>query len=169
VQRDPLQAPLPFDAPVASPEPGNERELVRVGDRLDHHVLAFARERVGRTFHLDELRAFVVERAGAVAPESAGRILRSLRARRALSYSLVNRARSEYRVTWAARELPPTTTAPALASRTARERAALLRKLEAIRRAHHRLCDRQVAILAALDRLEDREELEGAPARSEVA
>ena len=71
--------------------------LDRVSDRIAKHVLAFCRAHVGLEFHMDWLTQYVRE-CGWAAPDSAGRILRSLRQRGLVEYSLLSRRDSLYRV-----------------------------------------------------------------------
>ena len=83
------------------PLPGFEpqpEQLERVSERIGSAIVGFCRSRVGQTFHADELRQNVTACVGAVAPESANRVLRDLRKRGAVAYEVVNRAKSLYRV-----------------------------------------------------------------------
>lgn len=75
-------------------------QLERVTSRIGMLILAFARDRLrsqSPTFHMAELADFV-GRDFVAAPDSAGRILRHLRAQGAVRYQLVSRRRSEYRI-----------------------------------------------------------------------
>lgn len=65
--------------------------LTRVSTALAPRIVAWALERVGKTFHADELR----EAVGG-APASADRVLRDLRRRKVIGYVVTDRARSEY-------------------------------------------------------------------------
>ena len=71
--------------------------LYRVNDRIAGHVLVFCRAHVGLEFHMDWLTEYVRE-CGWAAPDSAGRILRSLRQKGRVEYSLLSRRDSLYRV-----------------------------------------------------------------------
>ncbi len=74
--------------------------LERVSTRLAAHILQFCRERFAAapTFHMAELTSKITAHQ-IVAPDSPGRILRNLRSRGLVSYVVVNRARSLYRLT----------------------------------------------------------------------
>jgi hypothetical protein len=72
--------------------------LASVGSRIGAAITAFCRARVGREFHADTLRRHVTAQVGVVAPGSADRILRDLRQRGVVVYSVVNRRQSLYRV-----------------------------------------------------------------------
>jgi hypothetical protein len=74
-------------------------ELQRVEQSIQAIVLAFCRERLFDTFHMEDLYAYVTKRT-AIAPDSAGRVLRDLRKRERVGYDLVNRRESEYVVRW---------------------------------------------------------------------
>ncbi len=71
-------------------------ELARVSSRIGREVLAYCREH--RSFHAEDLRQHVA--AIGIAPGSADRILRDLRQRGAVRYSVVSRRESLYRVDW---------------------------------------------------------------------
>lgn len=88
--------------------PEQQQNIERVEDRIGRHVLAFCRERLARAelfgvgaalFHMADLTAYVRKQDGSVAPDSAGRILRSLRQKGAVAYSVEKRSESLYRVT----------------------------------------------------------------------
>ena len=70
-------------------------QMKRVEQSISEVVLAFCRERIFDTFHMDDLLAYVKARV-TIAPDSAGRILRELRANGRVDYDVVSRARSEY-------------------------------------------------------------------------
>ena len=74
-------------------------ELERVTSAISRAILAFCRVRLATDplFHADDLRAFVL-RAHPTAPASADRILRALRRAGLVSYHVVNRRQSLYRV-----------------------------------------------------------------------
>lgn len=76
-----------------------ESELSRVSERIGAAIVAFCRANLGHQFHADDLRRYVREQVGEVAPESASRILRDLRQQGTIGYELVDRAASLYRVT----------------------------------------------------------------------
>ena len=69
--------------------------LSRVNERIAEAILAFCLART--EWFADELRAFVIEHCGKVAPGSPDRVLRDLRQRRMLDYRCVDRAASLYR------------------------------------------------------------------------
>jgi hypothetical protein len=73
-------------------------ELERCTSRLSKAVLAFCRSHVGEEFRADDLRAYVAQVCGASAPDSASRVLRDLRARGLVSFEVVNRRASLYRL-----------------------------------------------------------------------
>lgn len=75
-------------------------DLSRVEEKLDDTIMAFLgqRLRTGLTdFHMGDLVDFVQKRS-AVAPDSASRILRSLRLRKLIDYTLLSRSDSLYRI-----------------------------------------------------------------------
>lgn len=80
------QLPLDFDQPA---------QLARVSGRIAKHVQAFMASKAGQQFHMAELLAYVTEHAGC-APASPDRILRDLRQRGLVRYSVVDRAASLY-------------------------------------------------------------------------
>lgn len=65
--------------------------------RLTPAIVAFCRPRIGREFHADDLRAFVAGSVGC-APASSDRVLRHLRQRGVIGYSVINRRASLYRI-----------------------------------------------------------------------
>lgn len=73
----------------------NDAYLVPITNRIGDAIIEFCCIR--REFHADDLRAFVTERCGAVAPGSADRILRNLRSKGLLDY-VVCRSESLYTV-----------------------------------------------------------------------
>lgn len=73
--------------------------LVRVRGTIGPAIVEFCRERLGRTFHADDLRQWVTERCGPVAPDSPRRILGELRRDGVVAYVVEDRAASLYRVT----------------------------------------------------------------------
>lgn len=64
---------------------------------LCRYQMATAHGRVPR-FKMDELRKYCINRLGVVAPDSPGRVLRSLRQTGVVSYVVTNRRRSEYTI-----------------------------------------------------------------------
>jgi DNA-binding PadR family transcriptional regulator len=72
--------------------------LDRVRDRIAAAVLEFASLFCGVTFHAEQLHRYVSDRVGKVAPGSADRILRHLKQKGLVNYTVVDRARSLYRV-----------------------------------------------------------------------
>lgn len=75
-------------------------QLQRVTGMIAHSILTFVRYRLtsGRPeFHADELRAHVAQQLPS-APASADRILRALRRAGKVRYTVVNRAKSLYRL-----------------------------------------------------------------------
>lgn len=70
--------------------------LARVTSRIGLAVLAFAAAHHGESWHMDELRQFIEQQVGTVAPASPDRVLRQLRAKRALNYQVLNRRASLY-------------------------------------------------------------------------
>jgi DNA-binding PadR family transcriptional regulator len=73
------------------------RQLRRVRSNIGAAVMEFLQERgLHGTFHAKELHDHV---GAGVAPASADRVLRSLRADGLVDYVVVNRAASSYRIT----------------------------------------------------------------------
>ena len=69
----------------------------RVTSRIGAAVQAFCMQRVGQQFHAADLHRFVMNAVGPEgSPESANRILRLLRHRRAVNYRLISRSASLY-------------------------------------------------------------------------
>lgn len=81
----------------ATMEP-NAPYLEAVAGRISDAIVAFCRKRVGQEFHADDLRRFVSVATGTNAPASSDRVLRDLRQRGVIVYTVVNRAKSLYRV-----------------------------------------------------------------------
>jgi hypothetical protein len=73
--------------------------LHRVRENLFAPVVEFCKTRVGASFHMKDLVAFCERHVPGTAPDSPSRILRLLRGEGKLSYTVVNRRRSEYLVT----------------------------------------------------------------------
>ena len=74
------------------------RQLTRVTCAIGRSVLDFARSRVGQDFHAGDLRAYVTMASGVTAPGSADRVMRDLRQRGLIGYTLISRSKSLYRV-----------------------------------------------------------------------
>lgn len=74
------------------------RELQRVESEIGRRILDFCRERLFDTFRMEELTSYVRARV-AIAPDSAGRILRKLRKDGVITVELVSRRESLYCVT----------------------------------------------------------------------
>lgn len=72
------------------------RHLGRVSDMISHAIVSFCERH--REFHMAELNAWIREAVGEVAPDSPGRVLRSLRQRGTVRVELVSRRDSLYRV-----------------------------------------------------------------------
>lgn len=77
--------------------PQQALNLERVSQRISALIVSFCADRVGRDFHLSELAGFV-SRHVLVSPDSASRILRDLRAKHVIRYSVVSRKLSLYHV-----------------------------------------------------------------------
>lgn len=78
-----------------------QANLNRVGHNIAGLVADFCRSRFregSAEFHMSDLTTYVNARS-LIAPDSAGRILRDLRRRRVLSYEVVSRSQSLYRIT----------------------------------------------------------------------
>lgn len=72
------------------------REIRRVEKNIGTLVLAFCLDHVNDHFTMSELSEYVRSRGEVVAPDSAGRILRMLRATGRVDYAIVNRSQSLY-------------------------------------------------------------------------
>ena len=72
-------------------------EFDRVSDKIAATVLSYC-ESLDAPFHLEDLTVFVKERHPEIAPDSPGRILRSLRSQGWLNYEVVSRRDSLYRL-----------------------------------------------------------------------
>ena len=81
--------------------PPEQREnIARVHAKIAPIIARFFHERgLGSTFHVDDLRRYVAARYAAIAPDSAGRIMRDMRSRQWVDYEVVNRRASLYRIT----------------------------------------------------------------------
>jgi hypothetical protein len=79
------------------PEVEEQNEhLERVSSRTEWAIIRFCQEH--KEFHADELRAAVTRATGSAAPASSDRILRLLRTKGIVSYVVVSRRESLYRV-----------------------------------------------------------------------
>lgn len=73
--------------------------LETVRARIGHAVMSFYMDRLRRNacqFHADDLRSWVIRKVSIAAPGSADRILRDLRQRKQLDYTVLSRADSLY-------------------------------------------------------------------------
>ena len=75
---------------------GQQEEIARVGKKISHLVVTFCQKR--RLFRAEELRDYVRSIAPEIAPDSPGRILRDLRLRGRLKYTVLSRSGSLYQV-----------------------------------------------------------------------
>ena len=94
-----MQEQNEFNFNVARDE--QRANLERVSNNISQIVADFCRGRFreGRSeFHMADLTNYVSARS-AIAPDSAGRILRDLRKRKVVGYTVVNRAQSLYKLT----------------------------------------------------------------------
>ena len=74
--------------------PAQDENLRRVSDRIAGSILEFLEGNI--TFHADDLRNYVTEKVGVVAPGSADRVLRLLRQKGRVDYIVLNRRESLY-------------------------------------------------------------------------
>ena len=74
----------------------DRQHLERVRSRIGTAIVQFCRAH--RTFHADDLRRHVEREVGTISPASADRILRDLRKRGVIAYTVVDRRRSLYAV-----------------------------------------------------------------------
>ena len=73
-----------------------ESQIQRVSERIGTAIIDFCRSH--STFHADQLRQHVTRVVGNVAPGSADRILRDLRQRGVVSYTVLDRRKSLYSI-----------------------------------------------------------------------
>ena len=73
-----------------------EAELERVFSQIAGTIADFKETRANSTFHVEELRRYVLDRFPTIAPDSPGRILRQMRQIGALDYIVINRRQSLY-------------------------------------------------------------------------
>jgi hypothetical protein len=96
----PEQQELCWDGDDDDDHSGQAENLARVSEKLNGAVLDFCRivtERDDQSFHIEDLRMFVVEQnLGAIAPDSPGRILRLLKQKKRIDYIVTNRRQSTY-------------------------------------------------------------------------
>ncbi len=71
--------------------------LESVSSRIAKHVLQFATTYCGLTFHSSQLHKYVADRVD-ISPGSADRIMRDLKQKGLLNYTVVNRAKSLYKM-----------------------------------------------------------------------
>lgn len=81
---------------MAVREMNNAPHLDSVSARIAASIIKFCQRHVGGTFRADELRGFVLANVGTCAPGSADRILRNLRQKGALDYTVIDRSKSLY-------------------------------------------------------------------------
>ena len=72
------------------------KNLDRVSLRIKWQVLRFMNRR--KVFRLEELTTYVIERLGAMSPESPSRVLRDLRKKGLVNYKVIDRSSSRYEV-----------------------------------------------------------------------
>lgn len=77
----------------------HEPNLNRVSARIGGSILRyFAEYAPGYRFHVEELRKWVLDETGILAPASADRVLRDLRQKGRLDYHVVSRKQSLYQI-----------------------------------------------------------------------
>jgi hypothetical protein len=80
--------------------PEQQENIARVHHKIAPTICAYFKQLgLGGEFHVDQLRRYVGRHYPDTAPDSPGRIMRSLRGRKAIDYVVVNRRASLYRVT----------------------------------------------------------------------
>lgn len=72
-------------------------EISRVARNVAAVILDYCRDRVGCEFSLTDLTLYVMHHAHAT-PDSASRILRSLRTEGLVDYTVISRSKSRYRI-----------------------------------------------------------------------
>jgi hypothetical protein len=76
-----------------------EEELERVSLRIGASILAFFQDRGLENFYrADDLREWVTQNVGPIAPGSADRIMRNLRQKRVINYKVISRSESLYQI-----------------------------------------------------------------------
>jgi hypothetical protein len=76
----------------------NHDYLDAVSLRIAGAIVEFCMTNQDHDWHADDLRNYVTEKVGTVAPGSADRVLRDLRAKGRVQYRCVSRNKSLYRV-----------------------------------------------------------------------
>ena len=72
--------------------------ITRVNQAISRYVTAFLNAHLNQEFHVDELRQYVSAHVdGYVAPASPDRILRDLRQKNQVNYTVVSRSKSLYK------------------------------------------------------------------------
>ena len=71
-------------------------ELARVYKQIAGSIRRFAEAHPQSTFHVEELRQYVLDEYPTIAPDSPGRILRQMRQDGVLNYVVINRRQSLY-------------------------------------------------------------------------
>lgn len=72
--------------------------ISRVASEIGSHIIAFIDRHMNQDFHCEALRQYVYSKVdGYVAPGSPDRILRDLRQKGKVNYSVINRRQSLYR------------------------------------------------------------------------
>jgi len=91
---------IPFDkSKERDPIGEHKKNLRRVNVGIRDIVLDFCRAYIGRHFFMADLEVYVAKRKR-IAPGSAGRILRMLEQEGVVSYDLLSRAESKYRINY---------------------------------------------------------------------
>lgn len=83
----------------------DQAERRRVYSRIAPTILEFRVACSSGTFHVEDLRRYVLQRVPAIAPDSPGRILRELRLNGLVDYVVINRRASLYQFRPSPREL----------------------------------------------------------------
>lgn len=77
----------------------HQPNLDRVESRIGGSILRFfSGLEPGTKFHVEQLRTWILEDVGILAPASADRVLRDLRQKGKLDYHVVNRRQSLYQI-----------------------------------------------------------------------
>lgn len=78
---------------------GSSAQLLRVSDNIAEPIKSYFRFLgEGQSFHMTDLLEHVRTEVPFVAPDSPGRIMRDLRTKGVLGYTLINRRASEYMI-----------------------------------------------------------------------
>jgi hypothetical protein len=78
-----------------------DENLDRVAARIGSAIVLFYHRQLEagqREFHVEELRRFVLAEVGIIAPASPDRIMRFLRRKKLIHYTVINRRKSLYRI-----------------------------------------------------------------------